>query len=445
MHTPEQRLTWRTVGVLFAVALTLRVGYMWLALSALGMDVFWQWAPDARTYWHVSEELMRGIYFGDYWLLRVGPGYGLVLAALRTVFGDSHLPPILLNIVLGSCAPVLVYLLAWRLFSIRAIALASGIIAAVSTTSIALSCHALTDQPSFTFQVAALLLFVVGLQTGRVKWFVAAGLAATVATFIRPSGQFWPLIFIVIPLLIPTMPAFRSRWRQFGIASMTGVLLLLSILGWSTRNWVKYDLFTFGTNGVYTVRSCLIAKAVADNTPGVGISELREKWHAEDGEFSEDWFPSYALAAARIKAVTSDHPDWVRKAYYQSLKENIKARNYYPERQITQLAPFFSYLNDVTNDWFAQLLLFLTLVGIVWLIFARQHLAWLLLGATYGYVTAMLGLSFWQGSRLHYHAEMAWAILVPYAVYQLFGIVRRRLHQSTKSSPDPHSGDPAVL
>ena len=433
MNTITPKQTLRTVTILFGAALVLRVGYMLLALNHLGLDAFWQWAPDSRTYWHVSEELRQGVHFGEYWLLRVGPGYGLVLAGLRTLFGDTHLPPILLNIVLGSFAPVLVYLLAWRLFSVRAIALTAGIIATISTTSIALSCHALTDQPSFTFQAAALLTFVLGLQTGRVKWFVAAGLAAAVATYIRPSGQFWPLIFLAIPLLIPTMPSFRSRWRQFGMAALTGGILLVSILGWSTRNWVKYDLFTFGTNGVYTVRSCLIARAVADNTPTANIGQLRERWHEEDGEFSENWFPSYALASGRIKAVTAEHPDWVLKAYFQSLEENIRARNYYTERQIPSLKWLFSALNDMNHAWFAHLLLVFTLAGLVWLIVSGQHLAWLLLGATYGYNTAMLGLSFWQGSRLHYQAEMAWAILVAFTGYQLYRVVRRRMANASSS------------
>jgi 4-amino-4-deoxy-L-arabinose transferase-like glycosyltransferase len=415
---------------MFVAALGLRIGYMLLAIQNLGLDSFWQWAPDARTYWQVSEELTRGIEFGDYWLLRVGPGYGLVLAGLRWVFGDTHLPPILLNILLGACAPVVIYLLAWRLFSVKAIALAAGIITAVSTTSIALSCHALTDQPSFTFHAAALLTFVMGMQSGRVKWFVLSGLAAAVATYIRPSGQFWPLIFLVIPLLIPTNPAFGSRWKQFGVASITGCILLVSILGWSARNWVKYDLFTFGTNGVHTVEWCLIARAVAANTPGESIGSVRDRWHEEEEallEHAENWFPLYTFASEKVKTVVTQHPDWVIKSYLRSLDENLQARNYYTERQILQFKPFFAFLNDVTDAWFGYFLFVVTLVGFVWMIIRKEYLAWLLLGATYAYNTAMLGLSFWQGSRLHYQAEMAWAIVAAYVGYRVYLAVVHRM------------------
>lgn len=435
METIAPKDTHRTLVALFVLALTLRVGYMLLAIHNLGLDDFWQWARDARTYWHVSEELLRGIDQGDYWLLRVGPGYALILAGLRTVFGDTHLPPIILNVLLGSAAPVLVYLLAWRFFAVKAIALAAGIIAAISTTSIALSCHALTDQPSFTFQVAALLAFVIGMQSGKARWFGWAGLAATVATFIRPSGQFWPLLFLVIPLLMPTQPVFGSRWRQFRVASLTGLILLVAIMGWSARNWVKYDLFTFGTNGVYTVRSCLIVRAIADNTPGGNISKLRERWHEEDGEFSENWFPSYALANARIRTVTREHPDWVLRAYLKSLDENLQARNYYTERQLTQLKPFFAFLNDMIDAWFGYFLVVVTIVGLIWMMIRKESLAWLLLGATYGYNTAMLGLSFWQGSRLHYQAEMAWAIVGAYVGYRLYLMAFDRLRAGAFAQP----------
>ncbi|MEE8577705.1 MAG: hypothetical protein V3T31_10655, partial [candidate division Zixibacteria bacterium] len=50
----------------------------------------------------------------------------------------------------------------------------------------------------------------------------------------------------------------------------------------------------------------------------------------------------------------------------------------------------------------------------------RRFSAFVILGATFVSFTLLLGLSFWQGSRLHYPAEMAWAVLLPYLGVWLF-------------------------
>ena len=41
-------------------------------------------------------------------------------------------------------------------------------------------------------------------------------------------------------------------------------------------------------------------------------------------------------------------------------------------------------------------------------------LAWIVLGATFAAFTLLIGFSFWQGSRLHFPAEMAWSFLLAY-------------------------------
>ncbi|MCK4222618.1 MAG: hypothetical protein KAX25_07050 [Dehalococcoidia bacterium] len=62
--------------------------------------------------------------------------------------------------------------------------------------------------------------------------------------------------------------------------------------------------------------------------------------------------------------------------------------------------------------------------------FARVGRAVLLLGGGFVYVTLVIGFSLWQGSRLHYPAEISWSILLAYTICQtartLTGFWRRR-------------------
>jgi hypothetical protein len=46
------------------------------------------------------------------------------------------------------------------------------------------------------------------------------------------------------------------------------------------------------------------------------------------------------------------------------------------------------------------------------------------LGLTYASFSLLIGVSFWQGSRLHYPAEMAWSILVAYAIIRLLDLMK---------------------
>jgi len=420
----------RDLLALFSIALGLRLAYLVMAVQRLGMEAFWKVALDSERYWLISDHLMGGVPTGDYWLFRVGPGYASIIATLRVMFGDSPLPPILLNVLLGALGAVCIYLLAEHLLRSRVVSLIAGGIAALSWTSISLSCHILTDQPAFTLQAAALVAFVVGLRSGGTNWFVLAGILGGLATYIRPTGQFWSLMFVFLAAVVPVSMAIRSRWRQVGLAALSGAIILLMMTGWAARNYVVHGQWTFGTNGVYTVRSCLIARAVAEHTDQGDIMTVRERWHEEDGEFTANWKPSYGLAMARIKQVTAEHPGWVIDAYFKSIEQNIRAMNYYAEQEILQLEGLMKFLNAQIKAWGAYLLLFLTVVGLGWLIVTGRRLAWMLLGLTYLFYTLLTGLSFWQGSRLHYPAEMAWAILVAVAVYQIYAAIRQRLASS---------------
>ena len=410
----------------------MRLGYLWLAVRHLTFDRFWQYANDTHLYLLVAQHIQSFHPMGDYGLLRIGPGYGLILAGVQSIFGQNPIFPILFSITMGALAPVFVYLLGFYLTKNRIVALAAGLFSAVSLTSVALSCHILTDQPFFTFHLAALVCYVLGYRTGRIRWFVIAGLVAGYAAYIRPVGQMWPYLFFLIPLILPRQEKFNSRWDMLKKAWITAAVMLVMVMGWSARNYIVHDQFTFGTNGILTVRSCLVAQVTAEHTEGMDVVKYRDIWEEEDGDRNLERYEGAASRAkARVMQAIEKYPGAIFRAYFRNVEDNVKAANYYAQRQIPELEGFMSWLNSALRKWLWLVIIIATLAGAGFLWRDKNYLATVLLGVTYLYFTLILGASFWQGSRLHYPAEMAWSILAAYAVYRMWGILKPLILRAT--------------
>jgi len=394
-----------------------------LALEHLGMEAFWNWAPDTNTYWAVTDELLGDNARGEWALFRVGPGYGLILAGLRLLFGAGPLVPILFSVLMGILAPVAVYLLAERLIGRPAVSFTAGLLAAISPTSISLSTHILTDQTYFTLQCFALVMFVCGLQRRTLKWFLGAGLTAGVALLVRPSGQLWPYLFLLLPLVLPLPIGFRSRRAFWLKAAVTGAVALVMAVSWMVRNYAVEGVFTFGSNGVVTARDCLWAQVESRRT-GRHIYDLRAEWIKEDGDQRPPYGEGYRRAGERVLAGFKQQPFDAISCYFKNLGDNVTAPNVYMERQLPILVESLTDYNRAFRRWISYFVFALTLAGLIVLRRQRNMTAFVILATTYFYFTVLLGFSFWQGSRLHYPAEMAGNILVAYAA--LCGIDRIR-------------------
>lgn len=419
MNARNRAITPAHLWLVWAAALVLRVIYLILAVSYLGIDRLATYAPDSEVYLTVARHILTGDPMGDYAVFRVGPGYGLIIAIIRTIFGPGPVYLIVFNILMGSLAPVFIYLLAHDLIRHRVVALAAGLVCAVSFTSVSLSCAVLTDQPFFTFHAAGLWCFARGFNTGKWRWFIASALIAGAAVFIRSTTQFWPFLLFLIPLVIPVQQKFSSRAAMIGRVGATAGIMLLLVLAWTARNQVKHDTFTFGSNGVLTIRSCLGARAIVDNTDEADIIALRERWEAEDGDRTEAYVEAYHRAKARFLTIFVDHPGWVIRAYIATLWSNIRAGNHYPVGQIPALAPFWRLLIRIQESWLGVLIFFAAAAGVVCLFIDKNYPAAMLLGLTLVYFTLLAGFSFWQGSRIYFPAEMAWSILIVYAGYRV--------------------------
>ncbi|MBN2226865.1 MAG: glycosyltransferase family 39 protein [candidate division Zixibacteria bacterium] len=400
------------------LALVLRLVYLYLAVDHLGMDRFWHYANDTNFYWGIADHiLVKRSFIGSYSLFLVGPGYGLIITAIRVLFGSDPLYTILFSVLMGTLAPMVIYLLAYHLLNNKTVAFIAGCISAISWTSISMSCHIMTDQPYFTIQATALLFYVLGFKFGRIKWFLFAGLLTGIAAYLRSMGMFWPVILLCVVLVMPVPRVFASRLAMIKRAAIPALIVLVMTVPWMVRNYVVHDVFTFGSNGGMALCTRLVAQMYAINEGKHSILEYGDIWNQEEGYLTENMGPGYKKAMERVIRAAVEHPDWMISAIWKNIDENIRTYNYFVLRQMPYGVDVIETINRRFCHWGGYVLLFLTIAGLIIMIIKGKHPAWLILGSAYFFYTIIVGVSFWQGSRLHYPAEMAWSIIVAYCVY----------------------------
>jgi hypothetical protein len=400
-------------------ALALRIGYLLLALHNLGLERLSKWAPDTEIYYTAARHILSSQPQGGYALFRIGPGYALILAGIESVFGSNPLFAILFSLLMGGLAPVAVYLLALELTRSRAVSLVAGIISTISLTSVALSSQILTDQTAFTVLAFSLVCFVRGFRTAGIRSFIVSGILAGFAAYIRPSSQFIPLILLIVPFFLPLQNRFPSRMSMYRRSLLAGAVSLLMVLAWSARNYAADGAFIFGSNGALTLKRCIVAQ-VSGNGSDSSIVDLRTKWEIEDGDQSADYVAAYRKSVDRAERAFHDHPGRMIGAFFKNVDKNIRAGNLMIGPQVPSLQKLVDIFNRINRHWLSYVSLLLTAAGLILFIVDRNRIAWLLLGMVYLYSTLIVGFSFWQGSRLHYPAEMASSILVAYALWHAY-------------------------
>ncbi len=427
------------IGLLLGLAAILRVVYFVLTYSHLGDAGLWTVFYDTDKYRLAASQILSEYTAAagteDY-LFLVGPGYPIMVAVLRILFGSSAVYVCMLSNITGILAPILVYLIALNLRLPKTVAFMAGIIGAISTTSLALSSAILSNQPFFTLMAASLLCLIIGLNGQKHIWFIACGLIAGMAVYVRGTAQFWWLALIFIALTIPVKDRFKSRPDLLKKAGISSGIILIFILAWSVRNYSANDVFVFSGNAVQSARIYLAAKAVADHTENAGVLDIRQRWSDEDEAFFGGHKPTaaeqYKHAADQFGQVLRNHPGWIIKAYFEIVKGNILAGNHLPLLQIPAFSTMWNRLISLNGKWMAHVLFYMTLLGLLFLIIDRRYFDFVLLGTFYTYFTLITGFSFWQGSRLYYTTEIAWSIFVAYAVYRIwrfFGIIIIKLRQ----------------
>jgi hypothetical protein len=134
---------------------------------------------------------------------------------------------------------------------------------------------------------------------------------------------------------------------------------------------------------------------------------------------------AYGKAKARVLKAFEEEPGLMFDVYMKNLGDNLTAGNIYIGRQVPALRSMVDWYNGVMKSWLGWVLVALSVLGVVTMALRGLGLAAWILGATYASFSLLLGASAFQGSRLHYPAEIASSILVAYLVVLVVRSIRR--------------------
>lgn len=177
---------WIHSALLFALALTLRLSLLAELAGHPYLDLNQVRGTDMEGYLQWGRRIAGGNWLG--WgegPFYQGPAFPYLLAVVVLLAGGSPLAPLLVQALLGSLVPVLVYWIGRRLFDAR-IGLVAGVLTAASGMLVFFGVVLHSTTLEVCLVSGALLLLVTASQDGG-RWWAAAGAAAALAALARPN------------------------------------------------------------------------------------------------------------------------------------------------------------------------------------------------------------------------------------------------------------------
>jgi hypothetical protein len=208
---------WRTPGLVFAGALTLRLGHV---LALRDSPYFARPVLDAETYYWSARALAAGQAWPEsvYWQ---PPGYPYFLAAVLWLAGPGFVAPRVVQAVLGALTAALTCAIGTRAFG-GAVGLGAGLIVALYGPLIYFDGELLAPSLAICLQMATLYCAVrAPAERGGRGWLAAGLLAGLTAVVNAPALVLLPVLAIAARR--------RAAWVLLGAA--------LAITPVTLRNW----------------------------------------------------------------------------------------------------------------------------------------------------------------------------------------------------------------
>ncbi len=267
---PPSQTRWLLVAIL-AAALVVRLaaGAWWQSRVPAGKLFGF---PDSESYWQLGQKIAAGqpYEFGPqrYRIFRT-PGYPLLLSGLFVVGGQnvSVLAGRALSAVLGTITCGLAAALGWRIFNER-VGLLSATAVAIYPEAIAQSVFVLSEAPFTPLMMLQLLAWINAWRAtctrGLIGWAIGGGIAAGLATLMRPS---W-LLFIPFAVVIAVV-IFSQRQKQLQIAAVMFIAFCATMTPW----WI----YTYSVAGRFVPTSLQVGASLYDGLSPTanGASDMR--------------------------------------------------------------------------------------------------------------------------------------------------------------------------
>jgi 4-amino-4-deoxy-L-arabinose transferase-like glycosyltransferase len=285
---PSAHSRWLLIAIL-TLALGLRIGaaFWWQGRVPAGQRFGF---PDSESYWQLGQKIAAGqpYEFGPqrYRVFRT-PGYPLLLSAIFFIGGQDS--PVMsgriLSAILGTVTCGLAAALGWRLFGER-VGLLSALAVAIYPEAIAQSVFVLSEAPFTPLMLLHLIGWIAAGQSSTprasITWSIVGGVAAGLATLMRPS---W-LLFLPFAGLF-ALAIDSHRWKQLQIIGLMFVGLCVTMSPW----WI----YTWSVAGRFVPTSLQVGASLYDglSPTATGASNMRFVAAFEDAQrvYDEDHPP----------------------------------------------------------------------------------------------------------------------------------------------------------
>ena len=399
----------------------LRLTLFWLSCNQIPTESYLSLCVDTTNYVEGGKSLIAGGAEYEHAFFSFGPVYPLFVAGMFLLFGLSALPIILVQILLSAVSCGLIYSLARHLTGSRAISIVAGGLAALSITSIELSCFVLSDTLYLFTVLVGLNLLMRGLDRCHLLLSAASGLVFGVAVLMRSIGQFWPLVIVAIAATVyfkgktsrSDCRIYRTQIVQCAAACLA--ILLIFELGWIARNQAVHGLPTLAftsASGPATVAALSLndeTDRYYRDTMGVWLTD----YYAQTNTTSisaEDYF---RLLQRKAREIFAANPVRMIKAYLRLCRTNVNDVTYLHRDLVPAFNPKTIPIEHYLKEHYLNYASFvLSILGLIILTLTRRwHIA-VVLGTIYFYYALMVGAFPWQGSRLFYPGLIADSILI---------------------------------
>lgn len=425
-------ITQKDILIIFVTALFLRTIFLLFMSTQYTSYIILYLLDDSQVYMGVARYLLNlNVAGGDYLLLS-GPGYGFILAVFFKLFGFTSWPILILQIILSSLACVYIYRIGRIFFENRKISFIAAILSATSLTSISLSVAVLTDSLFYFLLVAALYLFLKGLNKGNWNYFIICGIFLGISTLIRSIGLFLPVILLFIAFVFPLKSSVLSR-KSAMIRSIVASLLVIGVaLPWAIKNKIEHQIFTVAETGPLAARNYLASKVIYEAESKKSLLELRDSMALprQINGRPETARERHDHARAVVKDTFSKYPWTFIKVYFDNIIENVASLSMIHTLQLPQFRKQFEIYQDVLfTKGNRILILALTLIGVVLTMLEGRKRETLILASIYGYFAILSGVTFWQGSRIMFPGQLVWLMFFSVTLYQVgLAIAKFRLY-----------------
>jgi hypothetical protein len=284
----------------------------------------------------------------DEMILMHPPGYPIAIAAVYKISGNSDRALRLFQIACEAITVILVFFIATRLAP-RGAAVIAALLAAVAPQLAFRSLVLLPDSLSAFPLVAAILLFIKGVEQRSVrKMFLAGGLIG-VSCWFRPDSLLLPVFLCATVMLV--LP--RGERRRHALALVIGAIIVIAPI--TIRNVLVFHTFVPVTLGTGQNLSAGIGDYDVEHR--FGLSSTDDGTCAQEAE----WFgrPDYATdlyrpdgikrdrgRVERALAVIKSEPVWFAGTMVRRMAMMLE----YEPVSIVSAAPTVTHSLEITND-----------------------------------------------------------------------------------------------